>query len=141
MSQEHSTSDVTPPRKRDDITHAQVADLTISEGHDREDVFASELEVRKELLIAVDGSGDDLAVKGAELLSAVRELDDLGGAHEGEVQGVEEQNHPLALVLGQLDVTEGAVGQQRSRLELGSGLADLRVSHGRRFPSYFDSRN
>ena len=39
-----------------------------------------------------------------ELLCALREGDDLGGAHEGEVQGVEEQHHVLAGVVGKAHV-------------------------------------
>lgn len=38
------------PRKREEIVHAQVADINISESHDREDLFAAEFNNRKQLI-------------------------------------------------------------------------------------------
>lgn len=42
--------------------------------------------------VRVDGAADDLAADTAELLRSVAESNDLGWAHKGEVQGVEEEN-------------------------------------------------
>ena len=49
--------------------------------------------------LAVSGAGDHSCVDGLELPSAVIEGDDLCGADEGEVQGVEEEYQVLALVV------------------------------------------
>jgi len=71
--------------------------------------------------LAVGGASDHLAVDLAELGGALREGNDLGGAHEGEVQRVEEQHQVLSLVVAQLDVLEHAV-DDGSAGEFGSGL-------------------
>lgn len=47
--------------------------------------------------VGVDGAADDLATNTAKLLCSVAESDDLSRAHEGEVQGVEEENQILPL--------------------------------------------
>ena len=49
------------------------------------------------LVCIKDTTGADLGVDGCEIGVLVREGGDLGGAHEGEVQRVEEQHHVLAL--------------------------------------------
>lgn len=46
--------------------------------------------------VRVDGAADDLAADAAELLGPVAEGHDLSGTYEGEVQGVEEEDHVLA---------------------------------------------
>ena len=46
--------------------------------------------------VGVDGAADDLGANGLELSSSVAELADLGGAHEGEVEGPEEEDDVLA---------------------------------------------
>ena len=47
--------------------------------------------------VGVGGAGHDGAVEGLELGGPVGEGDDLGGADEGEVQRVEEEDHVLPL--------------------------------------------
>lgn len=42
--------------------------------------------------VRVNGAADDLAANTAKLLRSVAESNDLSRAHEGEVQGVEEEN-------------------------------------------------
>lgn len=74
--------------------------------------------------LAVGGAADHLAVDLAELGGALREGNDLRGAHEGEVQRVEEQHKVLALVVAQLDVLENTVGDDGAG-ECGSGLLQL----------------
>ena len=56
--------------------------------------------------VRVHGAGQHLATKGAELGRALREGQDLGGAHEGEVVRVEEEEEVLAGVVGQGDLGE-----------------------------------
>ncbi len=59
-----------------------------------------------------------------EILDAIAEGDDFGRANEGEVERVEEQRDPLALVVGELDFLDGAVGEDRLGLEVGGFLLD-----------------
>ena len=80
--------------------------------------------------LRVDGAADDLAVELVELGNAVGELDDLGGADEGEVEGVEEEDEPLALVVIKGDGLEGAVGHAGGGREGGGGLLDSNLGHG-----------
>lgn len=49
--------------------------------------------------MGVHGAGDHLAADLSELFGLVAEGDDLSWAHEGEVQGIEEKNHILSLVV------------------------------------------
>ncbi len=51
--------------------------------------------------VRVGGAGQHLAADLSELLGALAERDDLRGAHEGEVERVEEEDNVLALVVGQ----------------------------------------
>jgi len=71
--------------------------------------------------LAVRGATDHLAIDLAELGGALRERNDLGGAHEGEVQRVEEKHQVFALVVAQLDVLENTVDDGGAG-ECGSGL-------------------
>ena len=56
-------------------------------------LLAGSLDPRQVRLHRIARAGDQLRVDLAELLSAVAEGDDLSGAHEGEILGVEEQHH------------------------------------------------
>mmetsp|Transcript_6718 Transcript_6718/g.17173 ORF Transcript_6718/g.17173 Transcript_6718/m.17173 type:complete len:273 (-) Transcript_6718:889-1707(-) len=51
-------------------------------------------------VLRVDAHPDHLGAQGLEVLETVVKLDNLGGADKGEVQGIEEEHHPL-LVLDQ----------------------------------------
>merc|ERR1719146_44942 len=77
--------------------------------------------------LAVDGAPDELGARRAELLDAVGERRDLRGAHEGEVERVEEQDQPLAREVPQRDLLEAPVGHHR-----GPGEAGRRALHLRR---------
>jgi hypothetical protein len=46
--------------------------------------------------VGVNGAANDLSADGSEILGAVTELNDLGRAHEGEVEGPEEKHDILA---------------------------------------------
>ncbi|CAM6005214.1 unnamed protein product [Sphagnum balticum] len=62
--------------------------------------------------VRIDGDSQDLAVVLAEVLSAVGKLYNFGGADEGKVKGVEEEEEPLALVAFEryfLEIAGGAV--------------------------------
>ena len=56
--------------------------------------------------LGVDGHSDELAADLAELLCLVIEGDDFSGADEGEVKGVEEEDHVFAVVGFEVDVDE-----------------------------------
>lgn len=45
--------------------------------------------------VGINGAPDDLTVNLAELLCPITEGNDLSGANEGKVQGVEEEDHIL----------------------------------------------
>lgn len=79
-------------------------------------------------VLAVAGGGDDLAVDLAELVGLLAEGDDLGGADEGEVHGVEEEDKPLPLVVGELDVLEVVV-DDGGAAEIGCGLTNKSFRH------------
>ena len=57
-------------------------------------------------VLAVDGNAEDFAVLAGEVGVAIAESRDLSRADEGEIQGIEEQHHVLAAVLGQGDFLE-----------------------------------
>ncbi len=57
-------------------------------------------------VLAVDGNAEDFTVLAGEIGVAVAESRDLSRADEGEIQGIEEQHHVLAAVLGQGDLLE-----------------------------------
>lgn len=46
--------------------------------------------------VGVDGAANELGTNGLELSGLIAELADLGGAHEGEVKGPEEEDNILA---------------------------------------------
>lgn len=76
-------------------------------------------------VLGVDRAAQNLAAGLAELFGVVGEFDDLSGAHESEVQGIEEQKQVLVLVVLQLDVLEGlALGAPRGGFEVRGWLAD-----------------
>lgn len=83
--------------------------------------------------VRVDGASDHLAVVLLELGSLVAELHDFGGADEGEIQRVEEEEQPLALEVIEGDFLE-LVGcaEPGLGLEVGSNLADSSTDHLRR---------
>ena len=74
--------------------------------------------------LRVDGPGEDGAVELVELSEAVGVLGDFGGADEGEVEGVREEDDPLALVVGELDGLHGLVGHDSHGFEFRSGLTN-----------------
>ena len=78
--------------------------------------------------VGVSGAGDDSAVEGFKLCNSVREGDDLRRADEGEVEGIEEEDNILALVVIQGDLLELTV-HNCSSLEFGSSHLRLE-SHG-----------
>jgi hypothetical protein len=54
----------------------------------------------------VDGASDHFAIVLSEVLGLVAELNNLGWADEGEIERVEEEQQPLALVVLQRDLFE-----------------------------------
>jgi len=69
----------------------------------------------------VSGNGHDVTVHSLELLVSVRKRGDLGGAHEGEVHGVEEDDQETSLYFVKADldhllVEDGLSGERRSFL-------------------------
>ena len=56
--------------------------------------------------LAVNGNAENLGVLAGKICVAVAERSDLRGSHEGEVEGVEEQDDVLAAILRQSDVLE-----------------------------------
>ena len=67
------------------------------------------LRPREVAVLAVAAAANHLGAGGVELGDAPREAADLRGAHDGEVERVEEEHHPLAGVVTQLDVDELAL--------------------------------
>ena len=78
-------------------------------------------------VVAVDGvrrADDDLRVALLlQLLSQVREVNDLRGADEGEVERIEEDNQVLALVVRELALGELKLRGDDVDLEVGAGCA------------------
>lgn len=72
----------------------------------------------------VDGSTNEDSVGGLELRSGLRESDNLGGADEGEVEGVEEENDPLSVIILQRDGLDLLVGENSVSSELRGRSAD-----------------
>ena len=56
--------------------------------------------------VRVDGASNDLAVDLVELGEGIRELADLGWAHEGEIERVEEEDNVFPLELLEADLLE-----------------------------------
>ena len=73
--------------------------------------------------LGVDGDGDEFAANFSELLGLVVEGDDLGGAHEGEVEGVEEEHNILAMIGLEVNVHKVSVVPGRGN-ESGGRLSD-----------------
>lgn len=74
----------------------------------------------------VDRHTNDLSVQGGELSSGLREGNNLGGAHKGEVQGVEEEDNPLTGILRQRDLLDALVRHDSIGGEGRGGLSDAR---------------
>ncbi len=83
----------------------------------------------------IDGAGDDLGSDFSELFDAVVEGQDLSRAHEGEGQGVKEEDQVLSLEIGKLQLLQLAVVHRRAwpvRRRLGNhGLGPLQIVAGR----------
>ena len=75
--------------------------------------------------VGVNGAAYNLAAVFPEGLGVVAEVHDFGGADEGEVEGVEEEEQPLALVVGEGELLELIGGAHPGvGLEEGSGFSD-----------------
>ena len=74
--------------------------------------------------LRVNGPGEDLAVELFEFGEAVGVLGDFGGADEGEVEGIGEEDDPLTLVVRELDGGHGLVRHDSHGFELRSRLSD-----------------
>ena len=74
--------------------------------------------------LRVNGPGEDLAVELFEFGEAVGVLGDFGGADEGEVEGIGEEDDPLALVVRELDGGHSLVRHNSHSFELRSRLSD-----------------
>ena len=59
--------------------------------------------------LGVDGAGEDFTSDFSELFGLVVEGNDFGGADEGEVEGIEEEDDVLSLVGAEVDFAEVAV--------------------------------
>ena len=89
--------------------------------------------------LAVHGNAEDFGVLAGEIGVAIAECRDLRGAHEGEVERVEEQHHVLAAVLGQADLLEflvnhccgGEVGGLLAHAQTTVGGHDERAKDGK----------
>lgn len=54
----------------------------------------------------VTAGSNDLSIDLGELILTITECNDLSGAHEGEIQRIPEENHPLSLVIRKGNVLE-----------------------------------
>ena len=77
--------------------------------------------------LAVNGNAEDFGVLAGEICVAVAEGRDFCGADEGEIQGIEEEHHVLAAVLGQGDFLEFLV-HHCSGSEIGGLLAHTKAT-------------
>ena len=78
-------------------------------------------------MVAVDAAAEHFNAALLELLNVVRERQDLRGAHESEVEGVEEQDDVLAALERRQGQALGlAVGHDGINGEVGGGLLDER---------------
>ena len=111
------------------------------------DVHVTEATSRTRLLgvlhvreVGVDRAGDELAVGIMEMLGGVVEGADLRGAHEGEIERIEEEHDVLAGVVSQLDLLEGTLspghtaesgsGQRNTSLRVGDAESSDAVQDG-----------
>ena len=78
--------------------------------------------------LAVDGNAEDFAILAGEIGVTVAESRDLRGAHEGEIQGIEEQHHVFAAVLGQGDLLELLIDHSGGG-EIGGLMAHAQRGH------------
>jgi len=74
--------------------------------------------------VRISRAGDDFTADLAEFLGSVREGNDLSRADKGEVQGIEEQNNILALVIFQVNIDKLSVDDSGAP-EVGSGHSRL----------------
>ncbi|KAF1776342.1 hypothetical protein GQ600_19336 [Phytophthora cactorum] len=104
-------------------------DLLVEVGKERDveltqtALLARSVDPRQVRELGVHAAAQHLTAKLAELRRLLAERDDLRGAHEGEVHGVEEEHNVLALVVGQRHSLELSVDDgwfevlQRCKLE------------------------
>lgn len=59
--------------------------------------------------LGVNRDGDDFASDFSEFLGLIVEGDDLSGADEGEVEGVEEQDHVFTVIGSDIDINEVSI--------------------------------
>ena len=86
--------------------------------------------------LAIYGYAQHFGVAAREVCVAIGESGDFRGAHEGEVQRIEEQHHILAVVVGKSDLLKflihhGGGGEVRSRQANESGHGVRRKEKGR----------
>ncbi|KAJ8576288.1 hypothetical protein ON010_g2924 [Phytophthora cinnamomi] len=110
--------------------HAVVLGDALADVGDQRDVHlaqaalaARRLDPGQVRVVRVGGDGHDLGVDAAELVHAVAEAHDLRGAHEREVERVEEQDEPLALVVAERHLLELLVDHGVHVAEVGRRLA------------------
>ncbi len=89
--------------------------------------------------VGIDGAGNHRRAALLELLDPLVEGDDLGGADEGEIEGIEEQDDVLAL--GSFEevilLADPVVGHDRGGHEI-RGLLVHQYAHCRSFPDVFE---
>ena len=105
----------------------QVSEERDVEGASQTTFLPAGLDPGKMRVDRVDGDTEDLSTNLTELVSVVGELEDLGGAHEGPIQGVEEEDDPLASIVGEGDLLDLAVDDSVGG-EGGGSFSDL--GHG-----------
>ena len=87
-------------------------------------VLCTPLEVHE---LVVDGSAENLSVTVCELFVELAECSNLGGAHEGEVLGPEEDDAPLACVVVTGDGGEVVIGCWASTLDRSPPMTAVRL--------------
>jgi hypothetical protein len=86
-------------------------------------LLAGRVDPRQVRVLGIHRHTHHLRVDLAELLDAVAEGEDFGGAHEGEVQGVEEQHQVLPLEVGQFHTNE-VLTENGFLVKVGGGLTN-----------------
>ena len=99
------------------IRHQGVSDIA------KTTIFAIGLNPGQVAELAVNGNTKNLGVAAGEISVAIAECRDLGGADEGEIEGIEEKHHVLAAVVGKADLLKLLIHNGRGR-ELGSRQTD-----------------
>ena len=88
----------------------------------------------------VDGGAEDDGVDGVELGEVILEGEDLAGADEGEVEGVEEEDDVLAGVVGERDLLEFSADEGIDGEFRGSATNAKRSESRSRTSSHFRKR-